>query len=141
MRFADYRRGRYWDFVFVVTGSGDPGRCEALEDMARAKRDGKFKQAKLDAKIERLVEEPEGLSWLSELGDHPAHSACIEGYDIDFWGIAAGNYRLYAFQWGSSCVIAAAFATKKTQTTSKQHREACEATARRVIQASGRRGT
>lgn len=136
MYLKPYFQGRYWEFMLIHTGTEPTSRCEVLQQMNQAKRDGKFKVAKVDAKIERIVDEPLGLGWLAETGDHPSHSARIDGHDIDFWGITSGDYRLYAFAWGSRCVIAAGFATKKSQKTSKAARAACEAAARKVILAT-----
>lgn len=138
MRLVPYISGSHWDFCMIYTGSGGPnseGRCAVLDAMKQAQTSGQFKLAKVDEKIEHIVGHPGGLGSLAEFDDHPSHTAMIGGRKVVFWGIVAGNYRLYAFEHGRQCVVAAAFATKKSQKTADRHRTEMEAAARKVLQA------
>ncbi len=83
------------------------------------------------------------LSWLdyglaNKLGLHclpgekyrEAHDATIDGRVVKFYRLEVSQHRLYTFEHAGNVVVAALFAAKKTQKTSKQHCVELEAIAK-----------
>ncbi len=144
-----YSSGLHWAVAMISSpppglGKGQP-KCQVLEDIEDAVNGGKFNYAKLDERIEQISNDPTGLAYMIQWGDHPAYSAKIGGQMVQFWGIRVGNYRLYAFEGRKhltaekrkGLIIAAVFSTKKTQTTSKQNQVKLKGLAKRYFEAEG----